>query len=157
MKKEGTASGHISLVDGVIYYRSSDYGTWSLPLRDIVLVGEYTNDHGPYLDDWFMVFMKKEREWGEASVYADGRDEFRMALSKALGAEIQPALTSHTDFWSRIIWPPELKDQSLFDFRKARGSRVLRKLKLAVIPEVQFCLSEATEKYLEKISNSAVH
>jgi len=55
---------------------------WKLPMSAIRLIGEYTNSDGPYLDDYFFVFVLADGTWRQASFYAEGRDGFLSALGK---------------------------------------------------------------------------
>jgi hypothetical protein len=43
-------SGVISLDDGVIRYQWAR-GSWELPLSQVLVIGESTTDHGPFIDE----------------------------------------------------------------------------------------------------------
>jgi len=45
-----------------------------MPIGDIRVIGEFTNDHGPAMDDYFLVFVTRE-QFFEAFFYANGLDE----------------------------------------------------------------------------------
>src|SRR5207248_3557514 len=80
------------------------------------LIGEYTNSDGPYLDDYFFVFLTApEGGWHQASFYAKGRDEALTALSKSIGAPLQCGLCNCTEYKTRIMWPTQLEDQELME------------------------------------------
>ena len=49
-------SGELRCSAGLITYHSAG-ADWSVPVADVRLIGEYTNSDGPYLDDYFMVFL----------------------------------------------------------------------------------------------------
>jgi hypothetical protein len=106
------------MADGQIYYNSKDYGSWCFPQADVRIFGEYTTDNGPMIDDWFMVFVTSTGHgWYEASVHADGADEFRKQLASALRTDdLHGELAASTEFASRIIWPVALRGQPLFQF-----------------------------------------
>ncbi len=150
-------SGRLWIDDGVIHYDSEHCGHWTCPVADIVLIGEYTNDHGPYLDDWFFVFMVAGQNWFEASMYAKETDTFRDELRKQIGADVITGLANSTDFKSRVLWPEHLAGNPLFDFRKVEGATLARRIKLAILPEVQFCLATEVEKHLKGLPNQALH
>ncbi|MFA5193828.1 MAG: hypothetical protein WC740_24220 [Verrucomicrobiia bacterium] len=79
-------SGELRCSEDVITYRSSA-GDWSVPIAEIRIIGEYTNTDGPYIDDYFFVFLTApEGGWHQASFYAKGSDETLAALSRSLGA-----------------------------------------------------------------------
>src|SRR5690349_10795028 len=104
---DASESGRIWLEDGVIHYESRDYGSWMLPVKDLKAVGEYTTESGPFIDDWFLVFVDSPSAgWYEASIYAEGREAFRSELATLLGVDsFDVALAASSNFASRIIWP----------------------------------------------------
>ena len=143
-------SGSIWLADGLIHYESQDYGSWSLPVADLRVFGEHTTDHGPVIDDWFMVFVTSSAAgWEEASVYAEGADDFRKQLPGVLGADsLYSDLYSSTGFASRILWPQPLRGQPLFRYSpiEVAGWRHvlgLGKLRIELSPEARQCAGHA--------------
>lgn len=121
---------------------SEHYGSFSIPLVDVAVIGEFTTANGPYVDDWFLVFVPRSGgKWFEASMYAEGCEELREQLSTSLGCSIHSSLCATTDFASRIIWPLSLADRPLFTISPIGGSGFLRRLKLFVTPEVSCSLS----------------
>jgi hypothetical protein len=118
-----TESGRIWLEDGAIHYHSQNYGSWKLPIAEIRVIGEYTNQNGPFLDDWFIAFVLAPNGWYEASMYAEGNDEFRASLANELGEDaLVGRLYSSTDFASRIIWPRSLHGEPFLRFTTLPGS-----------------------------------
>jgi hypothetical protein len=111
-------SGIIELIDGMVKYKSWNYGAWELPLSEIKVIGEYTNQNGPFADDYFYVFITNLEEWHEASFYADGRDSFFRKLGAELHQELHGTLVASADFNSNIIWPTSLAGKEMFEFRK---------------------------------------
>lgn len=111
-------SGRIWFEEGVIRYESRNYGSWAFPLADLKVIGEYTTDNGPFVDDWFLVFVTSSTaSWYEASNYAEGLDEFKIELASSLDVEsLCGELAASTDFASRIIWPKSARGQQLFRF-----------------------------------------
>jgi len=109
-------SGRIWIADDQIRYESQDYGSWSLPVADLRVLGEHTTDHGPWIDDWFMVFVtSSDGSWHEASVYADGNEEFRAQLARLLKVDsLHSDLAGSTEFASRVIWPQSLHGRPMF-------------------------------------------
>jgi hypothetical protein len=148
-------SGRLWIENSIIHYESEHYGQWTSPVSEVLLVGEYTNDHGPYLDDWFYVFMVAGQNWFEASMYAKESDSFRGDLKQALGADITTGLASSTEFRSRVMWPVSLCGKPIFDFRKVQGASIARRIRLAILPEIQFCLTRDVEDYLKGLPNQA--
>jgi hypothetical protein len=109
-------SGQIRLDGEIIRYRSRVYGDWDLPVSNVRVVGEATNDHGPVVDDYFLCFAISADAWLEASFYAVGRDEFLRALGSKLGTPLECGLCHSTDFASRVLWPPSLAGESMFEY-----------------------------------------
>src|SRR5262245_31474857 len=109
-----TSSGRIWIAGGVIHYQWPR-GSWQLPVSQVKVIGEHTDDHGPYADDYHFVFLSASNLY-EASFYADGRDSFLAGLSDLLQFEISCGLTNSTDFRSRVMWPEDIAGQPFFDF-----------------------------------------
>lgn len=117
-------SGVLSIEGPALRYASHDYGTWSIPISEIIAFGEYTTDNGPYIDDWFMVFVTSDFDWVEASNYCAGSDDVRTALAEQWSVEsLYGKLWGHTDFASRVIWPSSLADRPLFEFSERKQSK----------------------------------
>jgi hypothetical protein len=115
MKKHDDHSGKLECSGDLLAYHSAS-GDWSVSISAIRLIGEYTNSDGPYLDDYFFVFLTApEGGWHEASFYAAGRDDALRAVEKKLGAPIEAGLCDSTDYRTRILWPPNLKGQALME------------------------------------------
>ena len=115
--KPNPKSGVLSIDGPTLSYASPDYGNWQISISEIIAFGEYTTDNGPYIDDWFMVFVTRDFNWVEASNYCAGANDIRTALAQRWGVEsLYGKLWGHTDFASRVIWPTDLADQPLFKF-----------------------------------------
>jgi hypothetical protein len=109
-------SGRILFDGDVIRYQWKTDGGWNLPLSEVRIIGESTNQNGPIADDYFFCFATGSERWLEASFYADGHDEFLHALEERLGSELTLDLYGSTDFASRVLWPPSLAGQPMFRF-----------------------------------------
>lgn len=109
-------SGRIWVDGNFIRYQSKVYGEWDLPVADLRILGEATNQNGPFADDYFFCFATGPGRWLEASFYADGRDEFLRALGTELGASLETGLCNSTDFASRVLWPLPLAGQPMFHY-----------------------------------------
>jgi len=111
-------SSTIELKNGIIRYESSGYGSWSLKLSNIKVIGEYTNQIGPFADDYFFAFVaEKDGSWQEASFYSEGREIFFERLASELGIDTTCNLIASTDFKSQIWWPKHLFGTPMFEFR----------------------------------------
>jgi hypothetical protein len=112
----------------VIRYRSAVYGDWDLPVSDVRIIGEATNQSGPLADDYFFCFATGPAMWREASFYAEGRDEFLSALGAKLGTPLKVGLCHSADLASRVLWPPSLAGEPMFRFDDIPPKGHLRKL-----------------------------
>lgn len=109
-------AGRILLDDEVIRYRSEVYGDWDLPLSNVRIIGEATNQSGPFADDYFLCFATGASMWHEVSYYAEGRDKFLLALGAKLGKSLEVGLFHSVDFTSRVLWPSSLAGEPMFQF-----------------------------------------
>lgn len=113
MTKRNDIPGEIAFVDGAVVFRDSGAG-WTVKLADVRLIGEYTTESGPFVDDYFLVFLTAEQSgWYEAPLYATGLDRFLIELGVALGAPIRLALCGSTDWKTRALWPPAVEGEPL--------------------------------------------
>ena len=120
-------SGELRCSAGVITYHSAG-GDWSVPVADVRLIGEYTNSDGPYLDDYFLVFLTApEGGWHQASFYAKGRDEALAELSRSVGAPLECGLCDSTHYKTRIMWPPHLRNEELMEVLPLRKQNPCQK------------------------------
>lgn len=141
--------GQLALdAESVTYTRNREI-VWALPLHRLRVIGEYTNDNGPAFDDYFIVFVAAHPfelviapVEAEGSLLADMSDRLRCALSHTL--------THRTDFASRILWPPELRDRPLFDFRKvARRPSTLSRVKDWLVPLIALEPTAEVRRYTD--------
>jgi len=106
----------IETVEGRLRY-GGDHVPWDIAIANIAVIAEYTNQNGPYADDYFLVFMERgNAQWYEASFYAQGRGEALKWLAIQLGADLECQLCNSTDFRSRVMWPPALAGREMFQW-----------------------------------------
>lgn len=94
--------------------RRETYDNVELP--SIRVVGESINQNGPYCEDWHLCLCQ-ECEWLEIPVEALGFEEALLQLAQRLGFTPRLKLVNSTDFASRVLWPSELADKPLFEYR----------------------------------------
>lgn len=85
----------------------------------IHLVGEYTNEDGPFAEDHFFVIVSNTNEIYETGMSRISDDLFQQ-LSSWLGAEIASELEGETTFKSRAMWPSRFRGYAFLDF-ETRG------------------------------------
>ena len=150
--KTAPESGVISLKDSTLSYASPVYGSWQVPLSEIIAFGEYTTDNGPHLDDWFIVFVTKDYNWVEASNYCAGCEAVRGKLAKNWNVEsLYGELAFSTDFNSRVIWPSEIAGKPLFNFVE-RPQSIWQKIKSFGIGLIDKDLTPDLRRHLELTS-----
>lgn len=141
--KAGSSSGRLVVLDEVMNYQPFTGEGWQVALEKIRVIGEYTTTDGPFGDDCFFVFLTCDA-WYEASFYAEGRDSVLMELKRRLQHPVHCELTFSTDVASRVMWPPHLEGQPLFDFiAKPAGSNVLSRLWQRLFPTVDLHFTDA--------------
>ena len=101
-------SGSITIGYDSISYTLPQQKGWRVPVSELRLIGEFTNDHGPTLDDYFFAFLTRE-EYFEASFYADGCEGVLAELSRRLQHELRAGLCNSTSLASRVLWPARLE------------------------------------------------
>src|SRR5215813_12160381 len=106
--------GHVWIYGNAIHYATRDDEVWKLPIAEVRVIGEYTTPNGPYIDDYFFVFLSTDY-WYEASFYSEGGLELLSKLSLELKEELACSLQNSTNWKSRVIWPPDIKEEPLFD------------------------------------------
>lgn len=132
--------------DGEVRYRFNEETIWSFAINELWLIAEWTDDHGPWCDDYFYAFVAgRPAKPFESPMYAN--PGFTEEIGSVLGARIEAGLVNSTDFASRIIWPKELEGRPFFAYsRVTRGAGLWNRLKARCIPLLH---SELTEEVLQ--------
>lgn len=111
-------SGRISINgDRAIYMRENKI-KYEIYLPSVKVIGEFTTNADPYLDDWFLTIVTTDY-WAEVPMYADGMDEFREHLGNIINAKLTLELASSTRWKARIIYPESAKGMELYEFTKS--------------------------------------
>ncbi len=124
------SSERLWLDGNAIHYTSPSNGSWAIPLADLLIFGEFTNGEGPFLVDYYFVFLTGPEQSYGASFYAEGREAFLKALGTHLGVVFEWKLVHSTDLASNVLWPTDIAGQPLYAFAEKPptdiGARVLR-------------------------------
>ncbi|MFN0136081.1 MAG: hypothetical protein ACKVS9_08200 [Phycisphaerae bacterium] len=138
------------LIDGAdLVYRSPSIELWRLPIERIRLIGEATDQNGPFADDYWYWFAPAADDWYEASFYSEGRDTVFGELERRFGATFPHALMGSTDFASNILYPPELAGRPLLRYEKVPHRGFLKALLLGMIGMPFSVRQEATEQVMQ--------
>ena len=123
---------------------------WNISVKSVEVVGEYTDSNGPYIEDYFIVFVTApQHERYIASFYACGRDLFLHDLGETLNCEINCGLCGSTDLDSRVMWPLSLVGKKLFDFVPVRSKSILGKIRQWLSGECNIYFSAEVKKILK--------
>ncbi len=77
----------IHLEGDSVVYTEQGKERWRTRLAKVAVIGEYTTPNGPYVDDYFLVFVTTpEKDHYHGSFYAEGRDVLLASLADRLGA-----------------------------------------------------------------------
>jgi hypothetical protein len=120
--KRSADLGSLTLQNGILRYEPGlpPYCGWALRIDEIRVVGEYSTDNGPYIEDLFCVFVVNETTWHEVPYDALGVREAIATMAGMLRTDLTFQLLLSTEFRSRVIWPEHLRDVALFEFREVR-------------------------------------
>jgi hypothetical protein len=113
-KEQEKYSGKVYIVDDNIIWEQNNEVIISIEIAKVKIIAEYTNTAGPFLDDWFFVFVMNKNVAWQISAYAVGIDSLLVELSDKFGCVIQGTLFYSTDFRSNILWPKLLQGQKLY-------------------------------------------
>jgi len=134
--------GILSLERDELRYQAGRGCAWSLLVRQLAVVGEYTNQSGPWADDWFMVFVCRDSsQFFLAPAYANGIDSVRERLGKTLGAPLPATLANCAEFNSVVLWPSSLAGSTLMSFEAPLLSGFFARVRNALFPSVSAVLS----------------
>lgn len=146
--KRQEGSGILRLDGDFVCYDSPSVPIWRVAVDQIRLIGEWTTDQGPFVDDYFLGFATDATGWRSASFYAEGRDKFVAALSARLGSDIVLSLANSVDYTSRILWPPHLVGLPMFDFEDHPRKGVLGRVADYFLPRNMQTFSKAALREL---------
>ena len=86
-----------------------------IDVNDIVVIGEYTNADGPYIDDWFLTFITKDGHWQSIPMYAKNIDKLTQYLSNKFHQDLNETCLANLTEWKSIIrYPAYLIGKTLF-------------------------------------------
>lgn len=89
--------------------------------RGHFVLGEYTTNEGPYLDDHFIVIAIAPCRVFEYPVGSSRCEEVVSYLKENLDVKVQFALSNSTEWRSTVLYPGELRGSEFFIFRDGAG------------------------------------
>jgi hypothetical protein len=112
-----------------IYLKHNTITLVEIPIAEIKMIGEYTNDKGPFQDDWYVSFYYGENEYFEFSMNTNEIMDMLSNLGKRLNSEIIPSLFSSTDWKSQILFPQKYKGNPIWEIKELESKSPFEKLK----------------------------
>ncbi len=144
----------LEIDDSSLCCRDGNESQWALDVPSIVLIAEYTTNEGPYLDDYFVVFVAIEdgkAVFCRCTFYVEGRDHAMQLLHERFGIVATFGLCASTEWSSRVMWPIHLAEQDYFTFSEVRPSRISSKLYTAILgQQLEYTISEPVQDYVAK-------
>ena len=117
-----------------------------IPIKQIKVVVEYTNDKGPFLDDWYVLIYYGLSDFFEMSMNTNRIEEMLKELGIALNIELYGSLADSIDWKSNILYPKRYSGLPLWIRQKAEPKTIWDRVKSS------FGLSEYELKFT-KIAN----
>lgn len=144
-------SGTIAVEGDTIVFASPP-NSWRLEVADLVALGEYTTPDGPYLEDYWLVFLSPTG-YKLAPFYATGCESFLDWLRQRLGHNFRCHLAGSTDYASNVLWPSSIAGQPFFDFNECHPKSIGEHIK-RVFSGRTFIM-QLSEKILALLPNEA--
>ena len=91
---------------------------FALRANEVLLVGEYSNENGPFSDDHFLVIIDRSGVLFETAVNGNIKEEDVRHLRRLLGSPLRCELIGKTTFYNRVIWPPRFVGRTFMKTRK---------------------------------------
>lgn len=110
----------LAISNGKLHCRDQvDATQWSIAIKDLVLIAEYTTKQRANCDDYFLVFVTREQGelfYLQVTGCASGIPEVFDSLESCLGCALDLKLQSSTEWASRVVWPKALAGTPFYEF-----------------------------------------
>lgn len=124
LRRKEAQSGRIDLAGDRLSYTPPHGTGWSLDLAEVRLIAEETIE--AMGDDWF-IHLALQSEWYSFPFYAAGfQDVWDRLAERFPGMKLE--LFRSASFASRVLWPPQLRGQPLFDYQPEPNPPLWRRL-----------------------------
>ena len=109
------SSGIVRLQGNRFFWDYENENIFQIDINDIVVIGEYTNSEGPYINDWFLIFITKDGHWQSIPLYANNIDELTQFLGDKFHQDFNETCLANSTEWKSIIrYPIHLIGKTLF-------------------------------------------
>lgn len=86
-----------------------------IPLDKVKVIAEYTTSDGPYVDDWFYLFILSQTDLRQISAYATNINAVLESLSSKYNCDIVGHLAHSATFDSNVLWPKGLSGTKVYE------------------------------------------
>lgn len=121
-------SGTISIDDRGVIFSSRGQEIFLITISSIEIIGEMTSQAGPVANDWYLIFVDKNKVAYYVPAYANNMSDFLKSLGSILNCQLVMKLFASTDFNSNIIFPLSLEGHQLLDFKQKKPKNFLEKI-----------------------------
>lgn len=118
----------VIIKDGTLCYLHKEDFVFELDLKTVMLIGEYTNDQGPFFDDWFLLFLDHENQSFQVSMYAENIENVLSELIKTFDFERNLGLVNSSDWKSIVLWPETMKGKEFLQLISVEPSNTVGKI-----------------------------
>jgi len=133
---------------------------WMSNIDDLILIAEYTTDEGPWIDDYFFVFVTSEKGaayFSKCTFYAAGVNEVLTELSLRLEFPLKPGLCGSMTCLSRVMWPAQLENTQYFEFTEVATESLWSKLRKSVLgAQLEYTISDPVREYIRRTTRARV-
>ena len=142
-------SGKTFVENGKVVWEYNTKRIVEVPIDQIKLIAEYTNDWGPWWDDWYLVIYNRQSQYFEISMYAEGHTEMMTHLGESLGIELSIKLINSADWKSNILYPEQFNGKELWVPKEVKPKSFLGKIKaLFGSTKIELILTETAKEIL---------
>jgi hypothetical protein len=132
---------------------------WSLLIKSLLLIAEYTTNEGPYVEDYFLVFVAVEDHkllFLTCPGSSKGIEECLSLLQQRMNSPIQLELQGSTEWGSRVVWPPEISGGDYYTFKPASTETLREKVMTKLMGMTyEYEISSTVREYLQNRINAS--
>ena len=144
-------SGRLEIRGDILWHGNDERTGWSVDIHNIAVIGAYTTEAGPYLDDYFLVFVARDQMVYEVPIDAVGTKDCLAVLADRLHTTLRPALANSAAWKTQILWPESLRNQPLLVMEELTDNSMWGRLRRRLFrARTMGVLSEPVKKLLKE-------
>jgi hypothetical protein len=146
LKEEESGRVYLSETNEIVWTRDNNVLT-KVKIEEIKVIGECTTANGPFIDDWFYLYILGTNDIRQISAYAQGTEEVLTKLGEKLNIDLKPRLVASTKWETNILWPTDLVGQKVFKEISTEPSELIEKVKTKLgLADKEWDLTENIKK-----------